>query len=153
MHHTKCFNCSREMVNGAFSYPAADSASLVHEHHTSQAIRTSHNATYGLLATTKKWDHFPKNMKGRISPCPQGEGGGRRQWASAWQTSLRQAALAPATGRHSKFISQLRVNAYSLKYITLCMIQFLCWGLRGEQSYSNQDQFTLNGIFTGEKGL
>jgi len=48
----------------------------VYEHHTSRATRTSHNATYGLLATTKKWDHFPKDTKGRISPCTQAEGGG-----------------------------------------------------------------------------
>lgn len=140
-------------MSGAFSHPAADSTSLVHEHHSRQAKRTSHNATYGLPATTKTWDHFPENTKGRISPCPQGEGGGRRQQAPAWQTGLRQAAWVPATGRHSKFMSQLRVNAYSLKYITFYMIQFLCWGLRREQSYSNQDQFTLNGIFTREKGL
>lgn len=127
------------MINGAFSYPAADSANLVHQHRTSQAIRTSHNTTYSLLAMTKKQDHFPKNMKERISPCPQGEGQGRRQWASAWQTDSRQAAQVPATGRHSKFMNQLRINEYSLKYITLCTIQYLYWDLRGEQSCSNQD--------------
>lgn len=120
---------------------------LVPENHTSQAVRTSHNATYGFHATTKQ-DHFL-----RIQPFVQGEGGGRRQWVSAWQSGLRQAAWVPAAGRDSKFMSQLRVNAQSLKHITLCMIQFLCWGLKGEQSYSNQDQFTLNGVFTREKGL
>lgn len=41
----------------------------------------SHNATYGLLATTKKWDHFPENEEGRILvPAPwvkeEGEGSG-----------------------------------------------------------------------------
>lgn len=41
------------MTDGAFSYLANDSAILVPENHTGQAIRTSHNATYGLHATTK----------------------------------------------------------------------------------------------------
>lgn len=153
MHDTKCFSHSREVIKSLLlpsSWQYKPGARAPHQP-SDKAI--PQHSLYGLLATTKNGDRFPKNMKGRISLCPQGKGRGRRQWASAWQTGLGQAAWVLAPGRHSKFMSQRRVNASRLKYITLCMIQFLCWGLRGEQSYSNQDQFTLNGMFTRGKGL
>lgn len=60
------------MIAGAFSYPGADSSSLV---------RTSHNAGLGLLDAAKKWGHFPRSTKGRSCPCSQDGGGGGGHWA------------------------------------------------------------------------
>lgn len=39
VHPPECFNCSREVIAGAFSHPGGDSSSLV---------RTSHSASLGL---------------------------------------------------------------------------------------------------------
>lgn len=59
VHPPKCFNCSREMIAGAFSHPGANNSSLV----------SSHSAGLDLLHAAKKWGRFPRSTKGRICPC------------------------------------------------------------------------------------
>lgn len=143
VHPPKGFSCSREMIAGAFSHPGADSSS---------PERTSHSASLGLLKAARRRDHFPRSTEGRICPsCRVQEE--VEDTGLCTQSGSRQAAWVPATERHSEFRGQLRANAESIKHITLCKNQFLCWSQRGEQSYSNQDQFTLSGVPTGERGL
>lgn len=71
VHPHKCSSCSREMMAGAFSHPGADHSS---------PVRTSQNASVGLLDAAKKWDPLPKSTKGRICPCSQDGGGGGGHW-------------------------------------------------------------------------
>lgn len=141
VHPPKRSSCSREMIAAAFSHPGASSSTP----------RTPSMLVWPFSGQPGRGITFQEHQEKNLSLVQDAGGGGGHRALHA--ECSRQAAWVPATERHSEFRSQLRVNAQSTKCITLCKNQFLCWSQRGEQSYSNQDQFSPSRVFTREKGL
>lgn len=90
------------------------------------------------------WQHKEKNQS-----LAQGEGG--RQWSLC--SNLLWTGCTSPVQEDTQSSGANWGSAHRIKGMLYFVWSYLCQGPREEQSYSNQNQFTLNEIFTREKGL